>query len=158
MFTEEELYSLLEEAFEEGYNSALEEVLDESSEEVDTEYPELFSESSKNVRRQMDNLKQKEEKSYLGNKTLWKTYYSKNPKRDWTKFTDGPKGSYTVFTSDDHNGDTVRGRIKRGENKSDDPRSRRLKEKVAANKERYVDWMKGRLRPFKDNRGNNYDD
>jgi hypothetical protein len=31
MFTEEELYSLLEEAFEEGYNSALEEVFEEDS-------------------------------------------------------------------------------------------------------------------------------
>ena len=157
MFTEEELHSLLEEAFEAGYNSALEEVFEES-EEVDTEYPELFSESSKNVRRQMDKLKQDEERSFVSNKPLWKNYYSKNPKRDWTKFTDGPKGSYTVYASGDHDNATVRGRIKRGENKSDDPRSRRLKEKVAANKERYVDWMKGRLRPFKDNRGNNYDD
>ena len=49
MFTEEELYSLLEEAFEEGYNSALEEVeevLDESYEEFDTDYPELFVENT----------------------------------------------------------------------------------------------------------------
>ena len=49
MFTEEELYSLLEEAFEAGYDSAideLEEAMTESEfEEFDTEYPELFDEA-----------------------------------------------------------------------------------------------------------------
>ena len=50
MFTEEELYGLLEEAFEAGYDSAideLEEAMNESeSEEFDTDYPELFDENA----------------------------------------------------------------------------------------------------------------
>ena len=95
MFTEEELYSLLEEAFEEGYNSALEEVFEEDSsydledemdayaEEYDyedSEYPELFSEARN------DTMWDKFRKGvYRGVGAYSKSFYNKNTPEDREK-------------------------------------------------------------------------
>ena len=184
MFTEEEVMALIEEAFESGYDSALEEVLDESSEdEYNTEYPELFSESSKNVRRQMDKLGREDEdysRSLVGKGDLWREYVAKNPKRNWIKYADTYKKradgnyeytngninnkTYKIYNNDPRDdsknqwNSVARGRIKSGAKASSDPRSVALKEKVAANAARRKAELKEKLRVFKDNRGNRYDD
>ena len=102
MFTEEELYSLLEEAFEEGYNSAideLEEVMNESEdssydledemdsyaeadeyEYEDSEYPELFNEARN------DTMWDKFRKGvYRGVGAYSKSFYNKDTPEDKEK-------------------------------------------------------------------------
>jgi len=170
--TREEFESILEEAYMEGYNTAIsdiqEDILDEEAYDLEGEY-DYYTES-KNVRNQMDKLNiDKGEALGTTNGELWRDYRPRNPKRNWVKFSDSSRNRedrlrgniadayYTVKNTDPRARYTsvVRGRIKSGEFDSDDPRSNKLKEKAAANAERRKAELRERLRPFK-NKGNKY--
>ena len=91
--TRDEFESILEEVFEEGYNQAIfdiqEDILDEEAFDLEGEY-DYYSESSKNVRKQMDKLNSKTDtrtnkytdREYVDSKT----YRPGNPKHDWAKY------------------------------------------------------------------------
>ena len=153
--TREEFESILEEAYIEGYNTAIsdiqEDILDEEAYDLEGEY-DYYTES-KNVRKRMDELNiDKYNGLRYPNGELYRNYKPRNPNRNWVKFSDkgyDKKGNlrgnisdkyYTILNTDSRNGDkftsVVRGRIKSGANDSDDPRSDKLKEKAAANAER----------------------
>ena len=171
--TREEFESILEEAYIEGYNSAIEDIqediLNEEAYDLEGEY-DYYTES-KNVRKQMDKLQHKDDKQW--GSTYSRTYYPSNPKQDWTKFSaaaddwsddthhnelDKNPRNYVVskHIGAPNSNTPARGRIKSDTwYKDDDPRSMKLRQKVAANAERRRKELKEKLKPFK-NKGNKY--
>ncbi|MBQ8130938.1 MAG: hypothetical protein IJ193_00440 [Bacilli bacterium] len=173
MFDDYDVKELLQEAYEKGFNDGIDQTCDYITENYELEEDNSFdleddykyyTESSKNVRQQMDNLN-----GYTDN-GIAKEYYPKYHNKDWTKFTNrqvfskktgersafSRPGSYRVNNNGPEGASSEpRGRIKSGYKDSEDPRSSKLKAKVKANADRREAEKKERLRPFK-NKGNQY--
>lgn len=173
MYTDKEVREILDRVYSEAYDAGIDDTLEyfeenyefDSDDSFDLEDDYNYYNESKNVRKQMDKL------GHYVDVNGTKEYYSKYRDRDWTKFSDNRvyskktgepnavswKGTYRVHNNDNEENprSEARGRIKSGNNKSDDPRSKQLKEKVKANADRREAEKKERLRPFK-NKGNQY--
>ena len=89
--TREEFESILEEAYIDGYNSAIEDIqediLNEEAYDLERDY-EYYNES-KNVRKRMDELDTDKCNSLTNDSgELYRNYKPRNPKRNWVKFSD----------------------------------------------------------------------
>ena len=169
--TRDEFEYLLEEAFMAGYEDAIDEIFEEDNTfDLEDEY-DYYNESSKNVRKRMDELPHEDDKQW--GSTYSRTYYPSNPKKDWTKFSaaaddwsddphhdeynKNPRNYVVAKHIGSPNSNTpARGRIKSDTwYKDDDPRSMKLRQKAAANAERRKKELAEKLKPFK-NKGNVY--
>ena len=172
--TRDEFEALLEEAFIEGYNNAIDEVFDEDSDFDLEEEMDNYNES-KNVKNKMDKYRQIDQYgnayyrngSKLDRLSSYNTHRAINPGRDWKQYTDqdNDKPMYRVnkHTTSDR---AARGRIKVKDNPDELEKIKRIaKIKLNQRKAKIYEDNKRKYKSYKSpvfkNKGNSdtvYDD